>query len=289
MSPDFTPGDLDRLQAKPRPKGSIPYLPDTDDPEVLRDWLTLAFRPPPGWTIHSFERTGRDRRDPATLLVINGRESKPYRFDRQADLVGTSLRSAVLAIADGKLRMPHLTGGEIEDVWAALCMLGQVLTEWDERDEARKWCEQMIVATMPLRGHTLAPDGRHAALMALKSAGEFTRPDALSLVRPGNADEQRYQQRPARFVDETTGEQWLRAGEMATYLRWVLGVEPLSHKLLRSRLKEIGVVGRVFEDYRPPHPKLNLYQLTDELVEYTGEAVRIDPAQTAMPLPTGAS
>jgi hypothetical protein len=51
-------------------------------------------------------------------------------------------------------------------------------------------------------------------------------------------------------------------------VRWVVGVEPLAHGTLRARLYEIGVVHRYFEDYRPPHPKLGLYQLTEALVEH---------------------
>jgi hypothetical protein len=99
--------------------------------------------------------------------------------------------------------------------------------------------------------------------MAIRAGGEFTRPDALTLLRPGG--DEHYQQRPTRFIDSETGEQWLRAGEMAAFIRWVLGVEPLSGRTLRSRLGEVGVVGRRFEDYRPPHPKLNLYQLPEDL------------------------
>jgi hypothetical protein len=266
--PRFTEQDLDSAQAKPRAKGSLPYLPERD-PELLRAWLTMALRPPEGWTVKNFERAGRDRKDPCSIFVANGRESRTYRVNQQQELVMRP-RTTLLSISDGKLDVPHLTATEVEDVWAALCHLGEVLTEWDERDEARKWVEQMCVTTLPLTGHTLVPDGRHDALMAMKRAGEFTRSDALALVRPGNDEQQQqYQQRPVRFVDEQTGEQWLRAGEVACYVRWVCGVEPLSHATLRARLHEVGVIGRLFEDYRPPHPKLNLYGLPEPLVEGT--------------------
>jgi hypothetical protein len=246
-----------------RKGGKLPHLPDElDDPEGLRDWLTLAFRPPEGWRVVGFERAGRDQTDPCTLMTQNGRESTVYRFKRQADVMRNT-RVAVTAVSDGVLRMPHLNGGEIEDVRVALCRLGNVLTEWDERDETRKWVEQLVRASLPLTGHTLVPDGRHAALMALKNSGEFTRTDALAMGRPGEVEG--HQQRPVRFVDAQTGDEWIRAGETAAYVRWVLGVEPLSHTTLRARLYEVGVVGKLFEDYRPPHPKLNLYQLSEEL------------------------
>jgi hypothetical protein len=261
--PDFTDEDLDRLQQKPRPKGKLPWLPDGDNVEELRAWLTMAFRPPQGWSVAGFERNGRNKNDACALVLQNGREAKRLRFDRQRD-IRTDPRGEVLGVSDGWLKAPHLTPGEIEDVWAALCTLGRVLSEHDEVDEMREAIESMLPATMPLPGYSLVPDGRHDALMALRQAGEFTRPDAEQLRR---GTDERYQQRPIRFVDSQTGEQWLRAGEVATYLRWVLGVEPLSHASLRARLIEIGVVGRYFEDYRPPHPKLSLYQLTEALIE----------------------
>jgi hypothetical protein len=259
---DYTSDDLDRVQAKARPRGKLPYLPDEPEAVALCDWLTLAFRPPEGWRVVGFERPGRDRNDPASLLLRNGRDARAYRFKQQGDLV-MRLRSTVAAVSDGWLRMPHLTAGETEDVWMALCQLGVVQTEWDERAETTKWVEQLVRASLPLAGHTLVPDGRHAGLMALKHAGEFTRVDALAMGRPGEVEG--HQQRPARFIDAQTSEQWVRAGETAAYVRWVLGVEPLSGATLRARLSEIGVTGRLFEDYHPPHPKLNLYQLTDDL------------------------
>jgi hypothetical protein len=259
----FTEADLDADSGKARPRGSLPYLPRDADAEALQAWLTLAFRPPDGWTVQRFERAGRDKTDAATLVVANGRESKMFRFKAQRDLVRTP-RQIVAAVASGWLAMPHLTGSEIEDVWMALCTLGDVLTEYDEADDTRKWIEQMLRVTLPLNGHTLVPDGRHAGLMAMKSLGEFTRSDAEALRRPG--EDRGYMQRPVRFIDSTTGDQWLRAGETATFVRWVIGVEPLSGATLKARLHEIGVVGRPFEDYRPPHPKLNLYQLTDRLI-----------------------
>jgi hypothetical protein len=261
--PDFTEADLDRKQQKPRPKGRLPWLPDEMTAEPLRAWLTLAFRPPQGWSVAGVERAGREETDPCALIVQNGREAKRFRFAQQRKLA-TTPRQAALAVSDGWLAVPHLTAGEVEDVWAALCTLGRVLSEHDEIDEMRASIESMLPATAPLSGHSLVPDGRHEALMAIKQAGQFMKGDALQLLRGA---EDRYQQRPLRFLDSQTGEQWLRVGETATYLRWVLGIEPLSPATMRARLVEIGVVGKLFEDYRPPHPKLRLLQLTEPLIE----------------------
>jgi hypothetical protein len=262
MSP-ISDRDADNIGKKARPKGTLPYLPDGADAEALREWLTRAFHPPAGWQVQGFERMGRGKTDAALLRVANGRESKTFRFDAQRELM-TTPRTVVAAVANGWLNMPHLTAGEIEDVWMALCTLGQVLSEHDDIQEAREWVELLVQATLPLSGHTLVPDGRHDALMAIKAAGEFTKGDALALLRTN--EDQRYQQRPTRFVDSQTGDQWVRVGETATYVRWVIGVEPLSGKMLRARLHEVGVVGRLFEDYRPPHPKLQLYQLPEGLI-----------------------
>lgn len=271
MSPDFTEADLDRKQQKPRPKGRLPYLPDErDNAEELRAWLTLAFRPREGWHFDAFERPTTDPGDGCSITFRNGRDIAIYRFRRQSDLMGPKLRPMVLSVGKGALAMPHLTAGEIEDVWAALCTLGAVLTEYDECDETRKLFEQMLVATFPLTGHSLVPDGRFDALMAIRAHGEFTKPDALALVSAVKNDTDHWLRRPIRFVDKHTGEQWVRAGEAATYLRWVLGADPLSGGSLKGRLHEIGVEARYFQDGKPPHPKARLYRLSPELVEFVG-------------------
>lgn len=263
MTP-ISDSDADRIGQKPRPKGKLPHLPDGPTIDELRGWLTLAFRPPSGFEVAGFERLGRELEHPAVLIVANGRESRRFRFKRQRDLSRTP-RMVALAVADGWLAMPHLSAGEVEDVWAALCTLGRVLTEQDEPTQTREWIEALLPATTPLEGHTLVPDGRHDALMAIRAAGEFGKTEALSLVRGGEVDG--WRQLPTRFIDAQTGEHWLRVGETATYIRYVIGVEPLPHSTLRARLHEIGIEGHGFEDYRPPHPKLQLYRLTGELVE----------------------
>jgi len=264
----FGPDDLEQASRrkhadKPRPKGSLPYLPDEREPETLRAWLTRALRPPSNWGLSGFERTGRDGRDPCALAFVNGRESRRYRIKRQTDLM-RSPRLTLASATDGWLAVPHLTAGEIEDVWAALCTLGRVLTEFDEPEQTREWVEAYLPATSTLAGFSLVPDSRHDALMAIRRAGEFRRGDAEQMRRGADPGLQR---RPTRVVDAMTGEQWIRPGELAAYVRWVLGVEPLSHGTLRARLQEIGVDGRYFEDRRPPHPKLALYRLSESLIE----------------------
>jgi hypothetical protein len=265
--------ELDRLRgepAKPRPKGTLPYLGDDLDADGLRDWLSMAFRPPSGWRVHSFERTGRNKADPCTLTITSGREHRTYRFDQQRELYQMP-RVAVLAVSDGTLRMPHLTGTEVEDVWAALCRLGAVLSEYDVRHETGKWLEQLVTASTPLRGYTLVPDHRHDALMAIRGAGEFVKSDAMAMLRPGDNGDSAWRQRPLRFVDKQTDEQWVRAAEAITFVRYVVGAEPLAPSTFRARLAEVGVEAKRFEDYRPPHPKALLYRLTEEQTEHLSE------------------
>lgn len=263
----FSEQDLDSVQEKPRKGGSQPLLQANRDPAYIGGWITRATRPAEqGYHLQTIERLGRDPRDPVVLIYANGREeARRFRVKQQKELM-KSPRLTLVSLSDGWLDVPHLTPGEQEDFWTAVCRYAAVLTEFDETDQTREWMEQMLPATMPLNGYSLVPDARHDALMAIRHAGEFTKPDAQQMLRGG--EDQRWQQRPSRFIDSNTGEQWIRPGETATYLRHIVGVEPLSHSTLRARLREIGVVGRQFEDYRPPHPKLGLYQLSESLIEF---------------------
>jgi hypothetical protein len=60
----------------------------------------------------------------------------------------------------------------------------------------------------------------------------------------------------------------VRAAEAITFVRYVVGAEPLAPGTFRARLAEVGVEGTHFQDYRPPHPKALLYRLTEELTEH---------------------
>ena len=266
MTP-FGPDDLDaaenRKDPKPRPKGTLPHLPAGGEADEFEAWLTAAFRPPDGYRLDLFERPGALRADPCSITFRNGRDRRTFRFTRQSELMGAQLRSTVLGISDGWLRMGHLTASEVEDVWAALCIYGRVISEADDRDEAVKWMHQLLDQATALTGYTLVPDGRHDGLMRIREGGEFIRADAEQLVRGGDGG-----RRPTRFVDKHTDEQFIRAGETATFLWHVVGVRDLTRPGLRARLAEIGVAACRFEARQPPHPKLTLFQLTADLIEY---------------------
>ena len=119
--------------------------------------------------------------------------------------------------------------------------------------------------------------------MAMRNQGGFVRRDAEQLVRGNDG----WQRRPVRFVDAETGEQFVRAGETATFVWHVIGDADHPTRL-KAWLAEIGVENRRVEDARPPHPKLSLFKLTDELVEYaegtspTPPVVATDDAQQAL-------
>ena len=260
----ITDQDADSIGKKPRPRGKLPNLPDDESLDVLGGWLTLAFRPAFGYTLEAFERAGKLRTHPCSITFRNGRDRKTFRFGAQSDLQGARLRASALAISDGWLRMPHLTTSEKDDVWAALCIFGRVMSEIDDRDEAVKWIEHLLDASSPLRELSLVPDGRHDALMAMRGFGEFKAPDARQLAS-GHQDVLR---RPVRFVDKHTEKQWIRAGETFTFVKWVEGVEHLDRGDLRARLSEIGIEAQHFEARQAPHPKCMLYELTEGLVEY---------------------
>jgi hypothetical protein len=251
---------------KPRKGGTLPHLPrDRGDLELWREWLTRALPPADdGYRFQAFARTGVRKETPCSMIYRNGRDERTFRFDRQAELMGRGLAATVIAISNAWVCPPHLTPGEGEDIWKALCIVAQVLTEYDARDETRKWVEQLLDITSPLRGYTLERDGRHDALMALKTNGEFTATEAEAFRRGS----ENWQRRPVRFVDEQTGEQYVRAGEAGVFVREICGGKGIDHPTLRARLSEIGVERCYFEHHSPPHPKLTLYRLTEELVEH---------------------
>jgi hypothetical protein len=257
------PEDLD----KPRPKGKLPYLPDDFSTDPLRNWLTIACRPLPGWRVWGFTRAGRGRNDPCSLILAGpAGERSEVRFNTQVGL-RSQPRITLAAMTDSVLRLPPLSKTEVEDLWIALCGLGAVVEAQDERDEAREWVEEMVRVSEPLTGYSLVRETRHDALMALKDRGEFSRLHAQELLRRPDRD---WPHRPTRLIDARTEEQWLRAGETAVYVRHIIGVNNLPTATLRARFDEIGVRATHFQDHRPPHPKAWLYRVADEFIETEG-------------------
>jgi hypothetical protein len=253
---------------KKRKNGTLPYPPEEDDVEQIRDWLTLAFRPRSGWRVLDFERpVADDLGQHCHLICVNGNEHRRYRFPAQRDLTApTKLRTTVAAITAGELRMPHLTTVEAGDVWEALCRIGRVLSERGEGEQAHEWLDKLLEAARPLEGHTLrAGADRRDALMALQRWGEFTHLDARAVLKDPDSP---WPRRPVCLIDRDSGDYWLRHREAMTFLRYILDVKPLRDTTLMARWKEIGVERRDFEEgsHRPPHLRAKLYRVSREVV-----------------------
>ena len=58
--------------------------------------------------------------------------------------------------------------------------------------------------------------------------------------------------RPALVVDNA-GPRWIRSAELATYVRHVVGVGPISQSTLDARVAEVGVERERFEVRRGRH------------------------------------
>lgn len=257
----FTAEELDHARHRkdwdrPRSGGRLPSLTDdiVGDVEWLRDWLTIAFRPQPGWRVKDFQH-GERLDDACTLVVANGQESRRYRFDSQRELTSSPqrLRVAVAAIAGHEMRIGHLKPAEAGDVYEALCAIGKVLAEEDELEQARDWLLRLLQDARSIEGRTMKDRAtQRDALLTLKREPEFTHLDGRAIQ---SHPESPWPRQPVYLVDATTGELWLRAREAATYLRHILGVTISQHKLT-YRWGEIGVDYHYFQTNPEPRPHL---------------------------------
>src|SRR4051812_37657875 len=80
----------------------------------VREWLTTAIGPRPGYRVEEFIRAGRQRRDPCTLVLSTPDGGRVrFRFPEQRELsVAGSLRAAVHAYSDGLCHVPALSKAE---------------------------------------------------------------------------------------------------------------------------------------------------------------------------------
>jgi hypothetical protein len=231
----------------------------------LRDWLTEALAPAPGYRVIEFERAGRHRADPCKLtLDAPGGGRVSFRWNEQRELWSAgSIRATFYAQCDGQLRVPALSKGELEDIWAALCSLAQVLVDQDERDETCEWVAGFIAAAETENGITFTPAGRADAVAALCCRKQFTRRAALELSDP--TIDPRIPARPVVVIDTVDSSRWVRAGELATYVRHVIGATPLAQGTLDARIGEIGGRREFIEIRRGGwHPKVVLYRFPED-------------------------
>lgn len=248
--------------AKARPKGSLPHLPERDAPlSEWRGWLTRALNPPDGYAFDNFERHGRRLSDPAYVVLTTpaGGEVR-YRFPEQRGLAkSANLRSSVVSITDGLLRMGALTAPETSDVWVALCSVGAVIAQQDEVEEFRDHLDAFMRIADAETRYTLESTGRYDALLALQARGLFERRHAQLMA--SEVDETKWSKRPVVLFDRETRRQWVRVPELATYLRHVVGMQ-LGHGTLDGLMSEVGAP-RIRHEVRngAAHPHSSFYRL----------------------------
>ena len=248
--------------AKARPKGSLPHLPARDAPlSDWREWVRRALNPPEGYTFDNFERHGRRLSDPAYIVMGTPAGGiVRYRFPEQRALAKpTNLRSSVVSITDGLLRVGPLTAPETSDVWVALCSIGAVVAQQDEVEDFLDHLDAFKGVAEPETRYTLEQPGRYDALLALQARGLFERRHALLMA--SEVDESKWSKRPVVLFDRDTRRQWVRVPELATYLRHVVGL-PLGHGVLDGLMSEVGAP-RIRYEVRngSVHPHSSFYRL----------------------------
>ena len=255
MSPEYTDTDLDVAQGKPRPKGTLPHLTADRRPEFLKSWLTRALRPPEGWHVETFDRYGREARDPACCSSRTGASTPATDSgNRKTSHEPRAWRSSRRPMA-GSTSPPNPGRGRRRVDGALSARLGLVRIRRSRASGRMARMFLPVAAASRLQLDTRPPIRRaHGDTQA----GTFGKGDALSHLAP--------ERRPTLCA---TPDAVRRSSKRASNgcapaslprsCRWVLGVEPLAHSTLRARLREIGVVARRFEDWGGCHPKLGLY------------------------------
>ena len=257
-------------EAKPS-KPRWPDLPghgaDLDD---IRGYLTTAANLPVGYLVERCVRHGPEGTDAMVLVIRTPGDADDIRvrFEHQ-DHAGkaSTLRSAMARQTSGLARMAHPSPAKAADFHTMCCALAAVQLVSTVADETRQCLGEFLRHTRPVAGFSLSrSEDRYDALQKLRATGEFERPQAQRMVRGELADDEL----PVVLIDKVTAERWIRAGELATYLRHVHGgfKGGLSQSTLDSRLAEIGVPRVRMEVRRGgEHPDLVLYRLAPEGTE----------------------
>jgi hypothetical protein len=257
----------------PDPKGKPPRverrlkkLPRPDEPlSAVRDWLTKALAPAAGFRVEDFLRHGRQRTDGCELVLLGPGGQRRYFEVGEQRLLSTAgtVRATVVAATDALCRPGSLTKAEQEDIWVALVTLATVTANQDLKDEARDWLEQAEAAAERIEGHTLEPPGRLDALQKLVDRRYFNRLRALEYSDP--LADPATKPRPALLVDKNTGERWMRVGEVACFLRHVLGTPSMTQPTIDGRLAAFYVDRKDFSAKGAAgYAKASLYRLPDE-------------------------
>ena len=265
-------------------KRLLPWLPDwgTHAREPLRDWLTQALCHRAGDRILAFTRHGRQKSDGCELLLEQaGGARRAFDLGPQGGLQSpTSMKAALASASDGYLRLKAPSNAEKEDVWIALCSLAKVLVDQDDRDETHDWVAGHCKTAVIERDLTFEPEERFDTLEALKARPEFTRQAAHNLSDVTLRLKNSQLVRPTLIVDSVTDREWIRAGELATYVRHVVGAGPLSQSTLDGRMSAIGAERHALEEREgKAHPRIVLYLLPEDIESDPGQNGLIPASQ----------
>lgn len=248
--------------------GKWPKMPDHGTGiDVVRDYLTEASRMPQGWRAATCERFGTEGTD-AMVLVFAGPEGEGLyvRFAHQAHAgKPATLRAEMASQTSGLSRMHHPSQAQAGDFYNMCCALAGAISGADVEQVMREELRTYIDQAHALTGHGLTrSETLRAGLEALSARPEFRRKDAIYYLKTPN-DELRSYERPVCLIDAVTGERWLRAGELATWMRHVSTAHQggLSQSTLDSLLAEIGVTRHRLQTTgsKTPHLSFTLYRV----------------------------
>lgn len=241
-------------QGKPRPKGSLPYLPSREASfSTLRGWVSDAIGLPPQVRVEVVQRYGRDDEDSLSIALSN---NVVIRCNRQKRLQSPGPFQAFFASeSDGLCQPKYLSRAECGDVYVALCRLGTADAAASELDTLRERLD-MFVAMCDVTQASLMPQWRYVTIAALKQRATY---DAKT---PGRAS-------PVLIIDMQWGKRFVRQVEWVSYLRIVHG-QVVNESTLEGRMKELGGARhslQAWDSGRNTKVKMVLYELPTDAPE----------------------
>jgi hypothetical protein len=225
-------------------------------------------RPKPGWRIDNFIRHGRDRADTCELeLVGPGGARRRFEISEQRLLsTPTALRATLTSATDGLIQPGSLVKSELEDTWVALVTIASVTANQSLKGEAGVWLAEAERAAEPIVDRTFEPVGRLDAIQALKHRDQF---DSMRAKQYSDPDLIGPRPHPAVLIDSQTGERWMRVGEVAAFLRHVIGIQTSSQTRIDGRLAGAGAERKLFtaKNANGRTEKADVYRLPGEVEE----------------------
>jgi hypothetical protein len=239
-------GDLDELrdigQEALSPNGSKPKgwpkLPGHDaGPKEIRDYLTHAAQLPRNWQVEAAERHGVHPTDPLSITIRAPQTNVSVYFEAQRECSKAgALRGAFMEATRGASRMKYPKPAEASDFYAMVCALAHVGSTSTIADETMAWLEEYLDLAHLDERHSLKPPHRYDTLAWLRRRRLFDRHQANRYISGNLAPDEHW----VALVDTETEELWIRAAELASYLRHVYGVGGIAMHTLDARIRELG-------------------------------------------------